>query len=109
MMLRMAADPLLATRIKRARERMRWSQQELADRIGVNRKTVDNWENGRNSPRSSLGALEAVLGSLSEEDSEVLRDDRERELWALATFTEDERREFIRAYRERQRQERRAG
>ena len=109
MMLVMAADPLLATRIKRARERLRWSQQQLADAVGVNRKTVDNWENARNSPRSSIGALEAVLGSLSEGDGEVLRDDRDRELWSLTTFTEAERRDFIHAYRERQRQERDAG
>ena len=57
----MAADSL-GTRIKRARERKRWTQQELADRVGVNRKTVDNWENERAIPRSSIGALEHVLG-----------------------------------------------
>ncbi|HEY1705931.1 MAG TPA: helix-turn-helix transcriptional regulator [Trebonia sp.] len=61
----MATD--LGTRIKRARERKRWSQQRLADALGVDRKTVDNWENGRTKPRSSVGALEEVLGvSLAE-------------------------------------------
>lgn len=60
----MASGPDLGTRIKRARERLRLSQQQLADRLGVDRKSVDNWENGRTRPRSSLGALEAVLGSL---------------------------------------------
>jgi len=56
----MATD--IGTRIKRARERKRWSQQRLADALHVDRKTVDNWENGRNKPRSSVGALEEVLG-----------------------------------------------
>jgi transcriptional regulator with XRE-family HTH domain len=56
----MATD--IGTRIKRARERMRWSQQRLADALKVDRKTIDNWENGRTRPRSSVGAIEAVLG-----------------------------------------------
>lgn len=64
----MATEPRLGTTIKRARERKRWTQQQLADRVGVNRKTVDNWENDRSSPRSSIGVLEDVLGtSLSPE------------------------------------------
>lgn len=52
----------IGTSIKRARERKRWSQQRLADALGVDRKTVDNWENGRTRPRSSIGAIEEVLG-----------------------------------------------
>lgn len=48
--------------IKRARERHRWTQAQLAEALGVDRKTVDNWENGRRSPRSSAGAIEDVLG-----------------------------------------------
>jgi transcriptional regulator with XRE-family HTH domain len=60
----MTPTPALGSAIKRARERLRLSQKELAARIGVNVKTVDNWENGRTSPRSSLGALEEVLGDL---------------------------------------------
>ncbi len=58
----MATDPPLGTRIKRAREQKRWTQQQLAAALGVDRKTVDNWENGRTRPRSAIGALEAVLG-----------------------------------------------
>lgn len=62
----MATD--IGTRIKRARERKRWTQSQLADALKVNRKTVDNWENGRTQPASSIGALEEVLGvSLDEE------------------------------------------
>lgn len=58
----MATEPAIGTRIKRARERKRWTQRQLADALHVNIKTVDNWENGRTSPRSSIGALEDVLG-----------------------------------------------
>jgi transcriptional regulator with XRE-family HTH domain len=87
----MAADPNLGTRIKRARERKRWTQQQLAGALGVNIKTVDNWENGRTSPRSSIGALEDVLGiSLDGDEAEPLHisaDLRQR----IARLTDDER------------------
>lgn len=64
----MATD--IGTRIKRARERKRWTQRQLAGALQVNVKTVDNWENGRTSPRSSIGALEEVLGvSLGDEEA----------------------------------------
>jgi transcriptional regulator with XRE-family HTH domain len=56
-------DPAdLGMRIKRARERARMKQEDLAARLGVNIKTVDNWENGRSRPKSSLGAIEGILG-----------------------------------------------
>lgn len=59
----MTTDPTaLGAAIKRARERKRWTQAQLAERVGVNVKTIDNWENGRTSPRNSLGRLEQVLG-----------------------------------------------
>jgi transcriptional regulator with XRE-family HTH domain len=51
----------IGTRIKRAREARRWTQKQLADALKVDRKTVDNWENGRTQPRSSIGAIEDVL------------------------------------------------
>jgi transcriptional regulator with XRE-family HTH domain len=58
----MATEPAIGTKIKRARERQRWTQRQLAAELHVNIKTVDNWENGRTSPLNSIGALEAVLG-----------------------------------------------
>jgi DNA-binding XRE family transcriptional regulator len=75
-----AADPDLALRIKRARERAGLKQWQLAERVGVNRKTVDNWENARTAPKSSMGALEAVLGSLGGGEP----DPREEELRVLS-------------------------
>jgi len=69
----MATDPATGTAIKRARERRRWTQQQLAAALGVNVKTVDNWENGRSRPRNSIGAIEDVLGiSLGGEPGEEL-------------------------------------
>ena len=64
----MATDTRIGTAIKRARERMRWTQRQLADAVGVNVKTVDNWEGGRTSPRNRRGALEEVLGISLYED-----------------------------------------
>jgi transcriptional regulator with XRE-family HTH domain len=64
----MATDPHLGTRIRLARQRLHWSQQQLADATGVDVKTVRNWERtGR--VRNRQGAIEAVLGvSLGDED-----------------------------------------
>jgi transcriptional regulator with XRE-family HTH domain len=45
---------------------MHLTQRQLADLAGVDRKTIDNWENERTTPSvSSLAALEVHLGSLS--------------------------------------------
>ena len=41
----------LGERIRKAREDLRLSQQEFADLLDVDRKTVSNWEGGRNHPR----------------------------------------------------------
>lgn len=57
----MATDSSFGTRIRRARERKRWSQQDLADRLGVAVRTVGDWENDRAKPRSAIGALEDHL------------------------------------------------
>jgi transcriptional regulator with XRE-family HTH domain len=58
----MATETRIGTTIKRARERKRWSQRQLAAALGVDRKSIDNWEHDRTYPRSSIGALEEVLG-----------------------------------------------
>jgi transcriptional regulator with XRE-family HTH domain len=96
MMADMATDPRLGTKIKRARERKRWTQQELADRIEVDRKTIDNWENGRTSPRSSIGALEDVLGvvlTAGEEPGEESAADVARRLERLLREREEDERD----------------
>ena len=53
------ADDLFA-----ARERLGWTQSELADELGVARKTVGLWERGAMVPSfDNLEKLEAVIGS----------------------------------------------
>ncbi len=59
----MTGSPLpIGMQIKRARERLRMTQAQLGKAIGVSQKTIDNWEHDRRYPRSSIGALEEVLG-----------------------------------------------
>ena len=57
----MAAPPVGLV-IRRARERKRWTQRDLAKAVGVSRASVDAWENSRTYPRNRIGALEEVLG-----------------------------------------------
>lgn len=58
----MATPEPIGLTIKRARERKRLTQAQLAGTLGVSQKTVDNWEHDRTSPKSAIGALEHVLG-----------------------------------------------
>ena len=60
--------PPIGTKIKRARERLRLTQAQLAARVGVSQKTVDNWEHNRSYPKSAIGALEEILGPLTDGD-----------------------------------------
>jgi transcriptional regulator with XRE-family HTH domain len=63
----MTTDEEIGTAIRRARERRGWTQQQLADEVGVSLRAVGDWERGRTSPRNAIGRLEQVLGiSLSE-------------------------------------------
>jgi ribosome-binding protein aMBF1 (putative translation factor) len=47
--------------IDRARQRKRWTQVELAERVGVHELTVVAWEKGRFYPRRNIVALEEAL------------------------------------------------
>src|SRR5258708_7890925 len=59
----MSDDVTLGLRIRRARERRHWGQQQLADAVGVSLRTVGAWERGEvSAPRASIGPLEDVLG-----------------------------------------------
>ena len=58
----MTDDRRIGIVIRRARERKRWTQKDLAKAVGVSRTTVDAWENDRSWPRNRIGAIEAVLG-----------------------------------------------
>ena len=67
----MATESRIGVRIKRARERKRMRQQDLAAAVGVSRTTVDAWEHNRAYPRNRIGALEEVLG-ISLDDAPAL-------------------------------------
>lgn len=56
------APPRIGLKIKRARERKRMTQAQLGTAVGVSQKTIDSWEHDRHYPKSSIGALEDVLG-----------------------------------------------
>ena len=48
------ADHTLHNRLRSERERLGWTQAELADRIGVSRKTINTVENGVFVPSTVL-------------------------------------------------------
>ncbi len=53
---------LTPTKIRKLRQERGWSQQALADRLGVNRTTVVRWEADEVKPLPALlGLLEKAL------------------------------------------------
>lgn len=48
--------------ISRARQRKGWTQQQLADALGVYQVTVARWETDVHFPLRHAGAIEEVLG-----------------------------------------------
>jgi transcriptional regulator with XRE-family HTH domain len=58
----MAKETTTGTRIAKRRQVLGLTQQELADRIGVDRVTVANWEINKHFPQRYLGKVEDVLG-----------------------------------------------
>ena len=81
------AESDLGVRIRRARERKRWTQQELADALDVSLRAVGGWERGEVVPRNSLGALEAALApyfTVNGGPPPPPDDPRERQLFDLA-------------------------
>lgn len=57
--------------IRQARERSGWTQQELAERIGVGMRTVGNWERGETVPKNRMAMLEHVLGAAEPTDDPI--------------------------------------
>lgn len=47
--------------IRAARELRGFTQEQVAERLNVNVKTVNNWENDRSSPKNRAAALYALL------------------------------------------------
>lgn len=57
----MPLPPPTGEQIRRAREALRMTQQQLATELGVGLRTVGRWERDEAIPRSALGALVHVL------------------------------------------------
>ena len=103
----MSSGPLsLGTRIRRARERRRLTQLELAEAVGVSVRAVSDWERDRTRPKNRLGVLEEFFGvSLTEpDDAEVYTDPVEQAIWEDESIPDEaDRRAVIEEIRERRR------
>jgi len=100
----MTSEPAtLGTRIRRARERARLSQVELAKAVGASVRAVGDWENDRRKPRNRLGAIEQVLDVDLSEQPQPQPDIPQKLLDEIMTnkgLTQGEREAVIRAVRE---------
>jgi transcriptional regulator with XRE-family HTH domain len=64
---RMSDMSLTPDQIREGRERRHMTQQQLADEVGVSRRTVTSWERGQSVPRNRMAPLVELLGlSVSE-------------------------------------------
>ncbi|WP_324825124.1 helix-turn-helix transcriptional regulator [Sinanaerobacter sp. ZZT-01] len=51
------------TRLKQERLNRRWTQEDIARKLGISKQTVCNWEKGRRFPRRPvLDNLEKLFG-----------------------------------------------
>ncbi len=53
---------LHAASVSGVRERLGLSQQELADLLGISRRTLENWEQGRREPTGAAKVLLKIAG-----------------------------------------------
>lgn len=102
-----AATRSLGRAIKDARERRHLTQQQLADVLGVDRKTVDNWENERTIPRNRMGALVQWAPELGGTDEDVYTDPAEARIWSWEDTPPERRRQMIEELRAAKRADRR--
>src|SRR5512135_2645858 len=69
MLIGMPSQPRIGARIRRARQHLGMSQEQLAARIGASRSAVNAWERDRAWPRNIV-RLEEVLGVSLEAEAE---------------------------------------
>ena len=74
----------ISQRIKLERQTLKWTQEELADKIFVSKRTISNWETGRTVPdiESVLRLAKVFHVSLDDlllEDSTVVNEIKRRE------------------------------
>lgn len=99
-MLCSMARGLSGARIRKRRQALNLTQQELADKVGVHVSAVVSWENGTHEPRRYLGKIEEVLGvSIAEQKPESLPaivgdnygDEAVRIIWGRERISRDAR------------------
>ncbi len=97
-------------RIARRRQEMRLTQRDLADRLGVSRGTIANWERGKHFPLRYRYLVEQVMGISLDETPGLpkivaanLDDPRVAELWRTS-LPEQTRLEMITFLLEKDRQ-----
>jgi transcriptional regulator with XRE-family HTH domain len=71
---------LTGPEIRTARERIGLTQEQFADAVGANLRTVGNWERGTTTPRNSEARIRSVLGLDEADTSPRLRSATDREL-----------------------------
>ena len=63
----------VGTNIRQFRERLGLTQEELAERLGVARSTVTQWENGWSNPR--MGMVQKLAGVFRVTSADIVSDD----------------------------------
>ena len=65
---------IMAEKITMLRKRSGWSQEELAEKLGVSRQAVSKWENGSSDPSTTnLIALASLFDITPEEMLKEIR------------------------------------
>ena len=59
--------------VRETRQRLGWTQTQLAQELGVSYQSVNRWENGRNMPLPiALKLIEAKLQQMGERGADLL-------------------------------------
>ena len=86
----MATEPPIGTKIKKRRQILDMTQQDLAGALGVSKSTVANWERGKHFPLRYLGRIEHVLSIRLDEDAGHARTVSPKMRQDIAEYLDDE-------------------
>ena len=76
-------EKILGNSIKVQRAKMNWTQEELASRVGVTRKTINTVENGKYVPSTYLTLKLAKVFKVTVEELFQIRVDK---VWGVSPF-----------------------